>query len=287
MAAAVLGFVLAMTVGPAPAVPVPELREVALAVVDEQGRPVSGLQVSDVALIENGQARDVARLEPDTRPLHVLLLVDSSAELEADFRLYFVPAALRFARALPAGTRLAVWRSGDRPAMVSDYSDDRVASATALKRTFPQGGNTLFDALVEAGRESAAPEGARRAAVVLTGLTTNFSNRGRQRALDEARALFDSVSALLVEQGQADFSARADYDFVLGRLARDSGGLVERTLSGMGAETGLERLAGDLAGRYRLVYAAGAGDGRASKLEVHVARPGTKVRVLPAPPAAR
>lgn len=256
----------------------PELRTVTVAVTDEKGAPVDGLTARDVVVIENGVARDVARMERDQRPLTLALLVDTSAAMSTSLRLHLVDAVSGFLEALPLGTRYALWRTGDRPERIVDYTDDRGAAAQALRRTFPQGGNTLLDALVEASRDLKKLEGARTAVVVLTGLGIEFSNRTRYAVVDEARGNADVFSAVSIDEGGADFETRGNYEYALSTLASATGGLHERSLSSLGAASTLRKLAGDLRGRYRLTYAT-EGELKERKLDVQVARPGAKARV--------
>ena len=262
-----------------PATPsAPELRTVTVVVTDETGAPVDGLGARDVVVLENGVARDVGRFERDQRPLTLALLVDTSEAMGTSLRLHLIDAVNGFLDALPPGTRYALWRTGDRPEKIVDYSDDRAAAAKALRRTFPQGGNTVLDALVEASRDLKKLEGARTAVVALTGLGLEFSNRTRYGVVDEARGNADVFSAVSIDEGGADFEARGNYEYVLSMLASASGGLHERTLSSMGAAAMLRKLAGDLRGRYRLSYATEGGLTE-RKLDVQVARPGAKARV--------
>ncbi len=262
---------------PAPAAE-PELRSIAVAVTDGKGQPVTGVSLRDVAVLENGVARDVARFELDDRPLTLALLVDTGEAMSSALRLHLLDAISGLLGALPPDTRYAVWRTGDRPEKIVDYTDDRAAALHALKRTFPQGGNTLLDALVEASRDLKKQEGARSAVVALTGLGQEFSNRTRYRVVEEARGNADVFSALVIDEGDASFEMRTNYEYVLSRLATQSGGLYERTLSSMGARVGLLKLAADLRARYRLSYATESGLAE-RRVEVQVARPGAKTRV--------
>jgi VWFA-related protein len=262
---------------PAPAAE-PELRTIGVAVSDAKGQPVTGFDLRDVALIENGVARDVARFELDDRPLTVAVLVDTGEAMSTALRLHLVDAVSAFLAALPSDARYALWRTGDRPEKIVDYTDDREAAVKALKRTFPQGGNTVLDALVEASRDLKKQEGARSAVVALTGMGQEFSNRTRQRVVEEARDNADVFSSLAIDEGDASFEMRTNYEYVLSRLARLSGGLHERSLSSMGAGLGLRKLAADLRAHYRLSYVTEPGLAE-RRLEVQVARPGTKVRV--------
>jgi VWFA-related protein len=278
-----LSFFLLQAASPAPPA---EIRSVPVTVADDKGSPVEGLVENEVAVVENGVSRELVRLEPDRRPLTVLLVVDTSQEAATAIRLQAVDAIGSFLARLPSGSRYALWTSGDRPVKAVDFTDDSTQAARALKRTFFQGGNTLFDTLVEATRELKEREGERTAVVTVSGMGIGFTNYERQQAvreLEKANAVFLSV---LFDEGRAPAApgassgeiSRADYEFVLSTLARQSGGRHESPLSAMGVSSSLQKLAADLRGMYRVSYATLAGL-KDRKLEVRVARTGVKVRV--------
>lgn len=265
----------------APAAPsAAEVRTVTASIVDSKGAPVSGLTRDDLAVMENGVAREVASVNPDTRPLALALLVDTSEEIAADFRLHVIDALAEFLERLPDGTRFTVWATGDRPTKLTDLGDDVPAAVAALRRAFLSGGNTLLDALVEATRDLKKEEGSRTAVVVVTGLTTNFSNRDRFTSAREARNAADLFLAVQYQEGSADNEARADYGYVLDTLTRQTGGSLEEPVSSMGVGAALQRLTSVLRSRYQIRYAT-LSDLKDRKIQVQVARPGVKVQVTP------
>ena len=90
-----------------------------------------------------------------------------------------VPAVLG---RLPDASRFAVWTTGDRPTKVVDFTDDAAQASRALKRTFPRGGNTVLDAIVEASEDLKEKEGERTAVVVVSGNGLGFSSYDRTRS---------------------------------------------------------------------------------------------------------
>ena len=262
-----------------------EARTISFSVVDDKGQPVRTLGPEDVAVQENGVARELARLELDPRPLAIAVLLDSSVTMAPHYRLYVVDAVLQFLLRLPEGTRYALWTTGDRASKVYDWGDNRAAAAKALRRVSPQGGNTLLDALVEASRDLRNREDARSAMVVVTGLGIGFANYDRRRVVDEVQKHPVTVLAVEVDEdrsppelGSSDHTTGVDYDYVLSTLARSSGGVRETVLSAMGIERALQGIAAQLTSQYRLTYASAAA-ARNPKVEVTVALPGVKVRV--------
>jgi VWFA-related protein len=254
-----------------------EVRSVTFSVVDDKGAPVLGLSRDDVAVLENGVAREVTRVEEETTPLVVAVLVDNSQEVGSSYRLQIVDAVGAFLAHLPNGTRFTVWTTGDRPTKLTDLGEDVGAAVRALKRNPTTGGNTLLDALVEGTRDLKKQEGSRAVIVVVTGMTTSFSNRDRTRVVEEARKNADLFLAVQYQEGAADAEARTDYGYALDNLTKKSGGLLEMPLSAMGVPQALQRLGAELR-RYRVSYAT-LPEIKDRKIEIQVARPGAKARV--------
>ena len=275
----------------------PTVRSVSFAAVDEKGAPVEGLSREEVAVVENGVAREPTRLEPDPRPLRLALIVDTSRPVASQLRLHVVDAVAAFVQRLPEGTQYAVWTTGDRPTKALDYTTDRQAAARTLKRTLLDGGNTLLDAVMEATQDMKAwlarteQAEVRPTVVIVTGAGIGFTSHDRRQVVDRASRtglVFSGVAFL--EGGGPEGGpgsdpqtvGRMDYDYVVGTLAERTGGLYESTLSAMGVDDALDKIAADLAGRYRVSYAT-LSESRTGKVEVKVARPGVKVRVGPPP----
>lgn len=255
---------------------------------DSKGTAVRGVVPEETAVLENGVARTVTRLEEDRRPLKVAVVVDSSAPMASIYRLHLVDPVVQLLNQLPEGARFAVWTTGDRPQKVADWSDDVAAASRALKRTAPQGGNTVLDAIVEASADLKQQEGERSAVVIVSGIGIGFSNYERRQVVEKAQTSGATFMVVQFEEtGTASAGAgdeqvtRLDYDYVFEGLPRQSGGVRELTLSAMGVGRGLERVAQALKAPYRLSYAT-VPDLKDRKLEVQVARPGVKVRIGPA-----
>ena len=263
-------------------------RALSVTVTDEKGRPIEGLGPEEVAVTENGVAREVTRLELDRRPLTVALVVDTSQPMSSLYRLHMVEPLVQFLTRLPEGSLFTVWTTGDRPTrIVDDYTTDATVAAKALRRVFPQGGNTLLDALVEASRDLAKREGERTAVVAVTGLGIGFRNYDRQQVVREGQKSGATFLSLQIEEGRVNPGAEragmgevesSDYEYVLGGLADKTGGRRESTLSAMGISVDLAKLAAELRGQYQLAY-LGLPGVKDPTVKVTVARPGTKVRV--------
>jgi VWFA-related protein len=258
-------------------------------ITDSKGSAVRGLVPEEAVVVENGVARSVTRLEEDRRPLMVAVVVDSSAPMASFYRLHLVDPIVRLLNQLPEGSRFAVWTTGDRPQKIADWSDDVAAASRALKRTAPQGGNTVLDAIVEAAADLKQREGERSVVVVVSGVGIGFTNWERRQAVEKARS--GNATFMVVqfdETGEPTEAAgeqvsRLDYDYVFDSLTRQTGGVREMSMSAMGVPRALENVAQALKATYRLSYTT-VPDLKERKIEVKVARPGVKVRTGPIRP---
>jgi hypothetical protein len=257
-----------------------EVRALTVTLVDEKsGAPVN-VGLRDVALLENGTARDIVSFKPDTRPLSVAILVDSSEAMGSAFRLNLVEAVSGFVARLPEATRYSVWTTGDRPTKVLDFTEDRQEAKKALRLVVPRGGNYMLDGLVEASEDlrKHGREGDRTAVLAVTGTGPEFSYRDRYHAADEAEGNADLYLAVQIDAGGDDFETQAVLSYVLGRLANATGGSYAEILSPMGVDTALRLPSDRLRAGYRLSYAT-VTDLKKRKLDLTVARPATRVLV--------
>lgn len=265
-----------------------QTRRLTITVTDKKGQPIEGLTSDEIAVTENGVAREISRVELDRRPLTLALIVDTSQPMSTTFRLQVVDPVIQFLTKLPEDSRFTVWTTGDRPTrIVDEYTTDVGVAAKALRRVAPQGGNTLLDTLVEASRDLAKREGERTAVVVVTGLGIGFRNYDKYQVVREGAKSGATFLTLQIEEGRLPPGAgsagagevdSSEYEFALSGLAKDSGGRQESTLSAMGVTSGLLKLGAELRGQYRLAYLGlpGVSD---PKVKVTVAREGANVRV--------
>lgn len=258
-------------------------RTITLTVTDAKGAAVPGLARDDVALLENGVARDVVSFSLDRRPLTVAFLLDTSAAIGPAYRLHVVAAVTAFLAGLPEGSQFALWTVGDRPEKRVDFTDDVKVVDQALKRVAPNGGSTLLDALLEATKDLRKKEGERSAVVVVSAVGPEFSSTYRERVVESAQSPDTTFLSVLIEEGVTDTQNRSNYDYVLDGLAKKSGGLFTTTLSAMGLDKEMKALLACLTSQYRLTYATPP-ELKQRKLEVTLAHPGTKVRLQSPPP---
>jgi len=277
MSALTLAVFLLGQAAPATA-PGTEVRALTVTLLDEKDQEVTDVSVDDIALTENGIARDITSFKPDRRPLSVAVLVDTSAAVGSAYRLNVVEAVAGLIARLPDGSRYALWTTGDRPTKVVDHTDDRGAAGKALRMVAPQGGNYMLDAFSEASADlkKLSREGDRTAVVAVSFMGPEFSYLDKYRSAEVAEKNAEMFLSVQVESGGADFEMRTNLSYVMDRLARATGGRYDIILSAMGVDTALRKLSAHLRSGYRLAYAT-VPDLKKRSLDLSVARLGTKV----------
>src|SRR5439155_19207994 len=130
-------------------------------------------------------------------------IVDTSESISTLFRLSIVDAVVRFVSRLSEGSRYALWTTGDRPTKVVDFTDVVARAGPALKRTFPRGGNTVLDAIVEASEDLKLREGQRTAVVVVSGNGLGFANYDRNQVVDRALKNAHTFMTVSFQEGAA------------------------------------------------------------------------------------
>jgi VWFA-related protein len=255
-----------------------EVRALTATILDESGTAVAGLVRDDVALLENGIAREITSFHADRRPLSVAVLVDTSAAMRSDYRLTVVDAVSSFVSRLPENTRYAVWTTGDRPTKVVDYTDEKAAANRALIRVYPQGGNYMLDAVSEASRDlhKLTREGDRTVLVAVTSTGPEFSYRDKFRSAEDAEENVDLFLAAELDAGGGDFDTRSRIGYVFDRVSKATGGRLETVLSALSTDSALRKLSPWLDGGYRVAYAT-LPDLKKRDVELSVARPATRV----------
>lgn len=239
---------------------------VQVSVIDKSGRMVQDLTAAEVTVKENGQAREVKRVERDGRPLAVVVLLDSNATLGSLFRSDLVDPVMDFVTSLPAGTDRTLMTIGTPPTEV-DLTDPAQARA-ALKAKVPFGKLSFFDALADASRRLAQKKGTRRAIVAITSESVELD--------DQALALGEigkTSPLVLVVQ----FGPTGAYLPSIDPIVKWTGGRYEPIGAPSGVGKVLQRLTPELEAPWLVIYEAPP-SGEKREIDVKVVRKGLKTR---------
>jgi Mg-chelatase subunit ChlD len=263
-----------------------ERRVVAVNVVDEEGRQVTGLKAENFRGKYRGQEVRVVSAEWDTGPRRVVILLDQSDSMMWGKKLEVVRrAAQELVAAAGPGTEVALVRFSVRPDEVVRFDDGRQAvlnRLAAIEKADKKAGarTAMLDAMME-GLRLLAPG---RFGDALFVMTDGGDNASRTRDRDARDAVVCSRARVyFLMFFDPDRTARgAEYATAPGladEFSKSSGGFVlqpfEYLLTGVGDfELSPEEQA-DLANRVRLLHGLMAGTYR---VEVELPREVEKTR---------
>jgi VWFA-related protein len=258
--------------------------ELDVSVRGADGRPVAGLQLSDLAVYEDGVPQSGRFLQWEEEPLSVVLMVDASASLGAQFET-LRQAGREFVRSLRPQDQVELRAFSARSTVLEDMTTDHAQVVRSLDALAPDGDTSLHDAvyiaLSDHGREAAAPSGRRALAVLLTDGRDTRSLLSDDQVIQRARerrALSIYSIGLLGAPDPLANRAR----FLLRTLSEESGGRSYFPNDARELQRSLASLRSEVSGgRYRLGYVPTnqRQDGAWRRLSVRLPqRPGVEVR---------
>lgn len=267
----VAALLLTLAASQAAAAPPGVTGAVSISVLDKSGAMITDLKVDELTLKENGQPRVIKRVERDTRPLALAVLVDSSEALGKGFLADLADPVMDFIDALPAGMDRTLMLIGTPPEVVglADTGQTRIA----LRARPPFGKLSLYDGIADAAQRLAQKRGTRRAIIAV--ITDRFNEDDRPKAVAAAAR----ATPLLVNVVQ--FHGDASYATALDSIVKWSGGRYEQIGSVSGVGKTLQKLLPELEAPWLVVYETPSA-AEARKVEVKVSRRGAKTRVRPA-----
>ncbi|MCM3902138.1 MAG: VWA domain-containing protein [Pyrinomonadaceae bacterium] len=223
-------------------------------VIDTKGQAISGLKLEDFELWVDGQLRSISDITRSELPVRLAMLFDNSGSLDSA-REFEKRAAMHFFR--------RVMRPSDGAAIFSVETDSYLAQpmtsdpgrleATISSFGKPEGGTSLFDAIIDAAAYLRPYQGRRVVLIVSDGIETT-SEADFETTL--RRVLSDDCQVFVVQTGLyegANLRALAA-ERRMEQLAVQTGGaaFIPRTTSDL--ETVFKQIAADLAQQYVLSY---------------------------------
>lgn len=265
-------------------------REMYVSVTDESGKPVQGVQPSDLVIREDGVVREVLRVRPATEPIDIALVVDNSTVMTD--RILDLRRGLRaFVETIGDNHPIALVTVADRPTIARGYTLDRKALLESVDLVFaqPNSGTQLLEAIVEVVR-GLEKRGARRSAVVIaTGEGQEFTNLHYEpvlSALENSGAVL--YAAIVEEAGEEVTDEGGRYrSLVLDLGTAATGGRRAHLLTSMGLADELGRFAAELNSQYVVVYARPETLIPPEKIEVSARNSKWTARGMPVQPRGR
>jgi len=242
-------------------------------VVDKRGNAVVTLKLDDFELHVDGEPRPLSDLTRSETSVRLAMLFDNSGSLDAA-REFEKQAAIRFFR--------KVLRAKDEAAIYSIETDSYLAQPLTndvmrLEHTIamfgkPEGGTSLFDAIINAVTYL-RPYGGRKVVVIVSdGIETTSKNQDFDTVVQQV--LSDDCQVYVVQTGLyegANLRALAA-ERRMEQLTGQTGGAVYLPKTTDQLDDAFDQIAADLAQQYVLSYYPGADhrDGQLHKLDLRI-----------------
>jgi Ca-activated chloride channel family protein len=215
-----------------------------------KGRPVTGLNRESFRVLEDGVPQDLDGFEIVTNlPLSLGIGVDTSGSMEESI-VEAQKAAVEFLKdVMTKKDRTFLVTFDNEPQLVSRFTTDRDKLAQALAGLRAQGSTALWDALVYGLYQYQGTKG-RKAYVILTDGEDRCSHFTFEAALDYAKKTGVAIYFIGLRIGATQLDVRHK----LGRVSRETGGMVYYVDSARGLAKIYAEINEELRSQYLLSY---------------------------------
>jgi hypothetical protein len=260
-----------------------------VSVVDSNGVPVPDVGPSDLVVKEDNVTREVLRVTPATDPMQIAVLVDTSQAARNDIQ-YMRQALPGFVAELTkpneAGKRneIAIIGVGERPTIYSEYSSDPRQIQKGIDRIWSlnQSGMYLLDGIIEVSQGLKKREAARPVLIAIATNGPEFSNRHHDQVLEPLKTIGAALHVLALGQPDTSLSQESrERAIVFDEGSRDTGGVHEQVLSGIGLTARMKTLAALLTHQYKVTYSRPESLIPPEKTTIAAAKPGLVARGTP------
>ena len=247
-------------------------------VLDRDNRLVPDLTQEDFEVLDNDQPQPLVLFENETRPITVVVMLDTSFSMTGNVKL-LKEAAEQFVIRLLPGDKAKVGAFNDKIEFGGHFTNDRDELVADLRGLDYGNATRLFDAAAMSFDELAGIEG-RRVLVILTD-GEDTSSRVSFRAVME-RARNEDVMIYAIGLASEYFDGvrlvRSRPDGALRRFAEETGGGYFELKRTSELASTFTRVAQELHSQYALAFVAPRLDNRVHKLTVRLKQPGMTAR---------
>ena len=252
-----------------------------VAVKGHTNKPVPELIAGDFTVFEDSVPQPILSVSRQRIPLGLALLLDTSASMENKLGLAQL-AASEFVQRMAPDDQAAVIDFDSRVQLLQPFTNDVLALQAAIKRTAAGGSTALFNALyialkdLEKARATTPEEIRRQAIVVLSDGEDTSSLVPFEDVLDVAKRSHTSIYAIGIHSKEPGTTQHlSDGDFVLRRLAQETGGLAYFPTGAEDLPRIYREVADELTTQYLVAYTPinNVRDGKWRRLNVRVNRP--------------
>lgn len=255
-----------------------------ISVQDKQGKPPATLALTDLTIREDGNVREILKIEPATTPMQIAVLVDTSQAAQAsiaDLR----DAVRAFGAAIWAKspeTQIALYAFGERPALTTDYTTSAVALGRGVDSLFAASGSGAYfiDAVIESAKALAKRKPARGAIVAFVDENgPEFSNRRHEQAFE---ALADARASLwtIARQGFSNDAMNTESrerGTIIGDVTARTGGRSSMIFAPSALKERFSDVATQLLGQFAVTYGRPESLIPPERLDVRLTREGYRL----------
>jgi len=263
-----------------------------VSVTDDAGKRLP-LSAGEIAIQEDGRAREVLSVEPAAGPVQIALLVDDSQAAQsaiADIRAGLKQFVAKMLDANP-DSQIALISFGERPTLLTDYTNSRAQLERGISRIFarPGSGAYMLEALVSATRGIVKREAARPHIVVIGTEGVEFSNDHYARVLDSLAESGAALWSLTLTAGPRadDTDEIRNRNMVIGQGTAASGGRQDQVLANSALPSRLEAVGDLILEQYQVTFGRPGALVPPQKIDVRVNKPGAHVLAPETAPRSR
>lgn len=263
-----------------------------VSVTDKDGK-VLPLSAAEISIKEDGRAREVLKVEKATEPLQIALLVDDSQAATMainDLRTALMKVIAKVFAANPA-SQIAIITFGERPTLVTDYTNNPGQLERGISRIFarPGAGAYLLEAIVSAAKGVVKREPGRSHLIAIATEGVEFSNDHYSNVLNQLGESGATLWSLTLSAGPRaeETEEIRNRGMVLGRGTSQTGGRQEQALANSAVPGALERIVDYIFNQYAVTYGRPDTLVPPKKIEVKISKPGAKVLAPSVAPRVR
>ncbi len=254
-------------------------------VLDSENSPVQGLNPVDFVVREDNVRREVLRVNHDTGPRQIAVLIDTSAAARTaivDFRR----GVSAFIEAMAGENEISIISFGGVPRILATSTRELPRLKKGLGQVFSDStaASYLLDAMVETANGFTKGEASRPLMVILSTEGLDHSHDDSRRVLDKLQESGAAVYTVVLRDrgiGQPFSQWKIERDLALTRGPLLSGGERRDLLTSTGTESALNEIANELLHQYLVVYSRPNTLIPPKNIEVSVTRNGLSVRGTP------
>ncbi|MCS6885328.1 MAG: VWA domain-containing protein [Acidobacteriota bacterium] len=258
-----------------------QLVNVLVSVVDQRGNLVKGLTRDDFEILEDGVRQEINLFgHSDTVPLRMAVLIDLSLSVKPRLKFQKEAAEKFFKSVLRPTDTAALFSFNHDVTLEQDFTSDKKALISALKRLKSGGGTALYDAIYLAAQRLSRSTSGRRVMVILS----DGINTVSKTTLDAALRMTERAEAVIygiytVNRLPEEPTVVAGEN-LLKQLCERTGGQVFFPSDSYVLEEVFEQLSQVLRAQYLISFYSNSerNDGSYRRIEVQVKDPTLKVR---------